>query len=279
MMASKALVALALASALSPAAARQTLADPFTPSHGDPYEQLLRHDAGSPQPDEFQDNESYARRTGAEGAQGDRRRAPDPALNPYLATPYDPYGAGGASGDRSAADPYGGRSGMSGSLDSPGAASAHPPKRAPGSGAGRSGPALLNLHADPAIPGLKELTIEREGGVDPAPSGSGDPLSPEPGAYGASPAKRRAGTLNGDSSGLLGFNPYDAKSIVAPTRAPAPRSSGATSRSLGAAGFASGLAPSPSLSGVGAGGKSSSSGSLNSSLPSSLGPAPLGPRR
>ncbi len=50
--------------------------------------------------------------------------------------------------------------------------------------------------------------------------------------YGA--GKPKAGELNGDPLGILGFNPYDAKSLLAPkTRPASPAASAPTSDPLG----------------------------------------------
>jgi hypothetical protein len=104
-----------------------------------------------------------------------------------------------------------------------------------------------------------------------------------PNPYAANPygaGKPRTEELNGDPLGTLGFDPYDAKSLLAPKGKPAnPAASGLGSGALGSTVSSSALTPTTSYQGAaqpGGGGASDPFGSANSSL-SSGGFPPLGP--
>ena len=228
-MAFKALVVLGLAFTFSSPAWPQAAADPLAQSSGDPYDLILHDPMALPKLDEFdRERMSDAERPGEEAAHAGF--ASPRSMNPYFATPADLSGAGGASADRSAADVYGSSATLN-PLGGP-----RPDRPRPGTASTGRLPSA-NLYPNPAASaeGLNAKSVESE-----------DPTSPKADAYGP-PAPKRARTLNGDPLGLLGFNPYDAKSIVGPSR----------------------LRP-PAPSDVGAVGKTSSPGSLNASLPSSL---------
>jgi hypothetical protein len=243
-----------------------------------------------------QDREREAGKPGGLAAQGEAPRS-GPGLNPYLATPSDPYGAlspGNRStedlfGPDAALDPLRGfgaphnaasrGAGATNGLSVPAAVgTARGSDSLAQPGAGRAGVKI----PEPAAAGLKYLGIERDNGdFDRSAVEAGDLAPPQPKVVSGAAAKAPTAPQTSEGSGLLGFNPYDANSILAPRQpAPDPGASGATQQPYGAPGLASGLAPSGALSG-GLSGNLNSAGSrsssvLPSSLTSPLSPTPLG---
>jgi hypothetical protein len=222
----------------------------------------------------------------------------DPSKNPYDANvPDNPYDLAPAAGSQPAA-PY--------SLDALSGygrdLGAEPSYNFPRPGAGAKGnpySAPPNPYAasptpyseqSAAVPDGEDALIQ--GGMSGLDRGLGaslnDPLMPPPlgsngGAFapGSVAPKPYAASrlkpeeLKQDSSGVLGFNPYDAKSVLAPTGQSGNQPASDAASSL----FGTALSPAPASQGaatLGAGLTSNPSGSRDSSLPSTLG-SPIGP--
>jgi hypothetical protein len=205
---------------------------------------------------------NYLSRPGAGAEEIPYSAAPSPyasspyALSPYAPSPYapSPY----------VPSPY---------VPSPYAPSATPPS-----------------DQSAAIPSDRDAAIQ--GGMSGLDQGLGgsltDPLvPPPPGAYGGASSsgsvapnpytasKLKSEQLEQDSSGALGFNPYDAKSLLAPAGQSGNLRASDPAKSLSG----TALAPAPASQGAATSGASltgSLSGSLGSALPSTLG-SPIGP--